>query len=115
MDEIGQAVPFYSGADYENLARDYGRQWPCTKDRPLGTKSPFRRESVYAETVLMKRQDRPFKFVADSQAACPAANPKGFPAHAGVRKFALLLEPECAGAAQRDAEARVSPVDDRLS
>ena len=26
-----------SGASYENLARDYGRQWPCTKDKPLGT------------------------------------------------------------------------------
>jgi formate dehydrogenase major subunit len=37
MDEIGKAVPFYSGADYANLSRDYGRQWPCTKDRPFGT------------------------------------------------------------------------------
>jgi predicted molibdopterin-dependent oxidoreductase YjgC len=37
MDEIGCAVPFYCGANYENLARDYGRQWPCTADRPLGT------------------------------------------------------------------------------
>ncbi len=39
MDEIGEAVPQYSGADYDNLAREYGRQWPCTKDLPLGT--PF--------------------------------------------------------------------------
>jgi len=39
MDEIGTVAPFYSGANYENLAREYGRQWPCTKDRPLGT--PF--------------------------------------------------------------------------
>lgn len=38
MDEIGEAVPFYSGASYENLAREYGRQWPCTNDRPLGTR-----------------------------------------------------------------------------
>jgi predicted molibdopterin-dependent oxidoreductase YjgC len=37
MDEIGKVVPFYSGADYDNLSRDYGRQWPCTKDRPFGT------------------------------------------------------------------------------
>jgi formate dehydrogenase major subunit len=37
MDEIGRAVPFYSGASYDNLSRDFGRQWPCTKDRPLGT------------------------------------------------------------------------------
>lgn len=41
MDEIGQVVPFYSGANYENLAREYGRQWPCTKDRPLGTRYLF--------------------------------------------------------------------------
>jgi predicted molibdopterin-dependent oxidoreductase YjgC len=38
MQEIGEVVPFYSGAGYENLAHDYGRQWPCTKDQPLGTR-----------------------------------------------------------------------------
>jgi predicted molibdopterin-dependent oxidoreductase YjgC len=37
MDEIGEVVPFYSGAGYDNLSRDYGRQWPCTTDRPFGT------------------------------------------------------------------------------
>ena len=37
MEEIGHAVPFYSGASHANLARDYGRQWPCTTDKPLGT------------------------------------------------------------------------------
>ena len=41
MDEIGAAVPFYSGANYQNLTREYGRQWPCTKDRPLGTRFLF--------------------------------------------------------------------------
>ncbi len=41
MDEIGAAVPFYSGANYHNLAAEYGRQWPCTKDRPLGTRYLF--------------------------------------------------------------------------
>lgn len=41
MTEIGEAVDFYGGASYENLARDYGRQWPCTKDRPLGTQHLF--------------------------------------------------------------------------
>ena len=41
MDEIGTVVPFYSGANYANLAAEYGRQWPCTKDRPLGTRSLF--------------------------------------------------------------------------
>ena len=41
MDEIGAVVPFYSGANYANLAVEYGRQWPCTKERPLGTRSLF--------------------------------------------------------------------------
>ncbi|MGA2605329.1 MAG: molybdopterin-dependent oxidoreductase, partial [Verrucomicrobiia bacterium] len=41
MDEIATVVPFYSGAHYDNLAREYGRQWPCTKDRPLGTRFLF--------------------------------------------------------------------------
>ena len=37
MNEICGVVPAYGGANYENLACEYGRQWPCTKDRPLGT------------------------------------------------------------------------------
>jgi predicted molibdopterin-dependent oxidoreductase YjgC len=41
MDEIAQVVPAYSGAHHENLAREYGRPWPCTKDRPLGTRFLF--------------------------------------------------------------------------
>jgi formate dehydrogenase major subunit len=41
MDEICTVVPFYSGANYDNLNREYGRQWPCTKDRPLGTRILF--------------------------------------------------------------------------
>ena len=53
MDEIGQAVPFYSGASYDNLVRDYGRQWPCTKDKPMGTRFLF-------EEGLA---GRPFKFM----------------------------------------------------
>jgi formate dehydrogenase major subunit len=41
MDEIGRAVPAYAEAGYPNLARDYGRQWPCTHDKPLGTRDLF--------------------------------------------------------------------------
>ena len=41
MGEIGTVTPFYSGANYQNLASEYGRQWPCTKDRPLGTRFLF--------------------------------------------------------------------------
>ncbi|MCX8156818.1 MAG: molybdopterin-dependent oxidoreductase [Verrucomicrobiae bacterium] len=45
MEEIAQAVPFYSGATHENLGREYGRAWPCTKDRPLGTPRLFEKLS----------------------------------------------------------------------
>jgi predicted molibdopterin-dependent oxidoreductase YjgC len=41
MDEIGTVAPSYSGANYHNLTVEYGRQWPCTKDRPLGTRLLF--------------------------------------------------------------------------
>jgi formate dehydrogenase (coenzyme F420) alpha subunit len=69
MHEIGQAVPFYSGASHENLAREYGRQWPCTTDRPLGTRY------LYGEG----RGDRLFKFVPVSRPPRAAAAPKEFP------------------------------------
>lgn len=59
MDEIGEVVPFYSGASYENLARDYGRQWPCTKDKPLGTRF------LYEDGL----SGRPFRFVPVSRPA----------------------------------------------
>ena len=41
MKEIGEVVPLYGGASYENLAQEYGRQWPCTKEQPLGTPRLF--------------------------------------------------------------------------
>lgn len=79
MDEIGHVVPFYSGADYDNLARDYGRQWPCTKDRPLGTKYLFA-ENHFAETSSrLNKEARPFKFVAVPIPPGPKKNPKEFP------------------------------------
>lgn len=37
MTEIQEAVTFYSAADYGNLSREFGRQWPCTKEHPLGS------------------------------------------------------------------------------
>lgn len=79
MDEIGEAVPFYSGADYANLARDYGRQWPCTKDRPLGTKYLFA-ENLFAESHSgTNHEDRPFMFVAVVMPIAPPKNSKEFP------------------------------------
>jgi predicted molibdopterin-dependent oxidoreductase YjgC len=53
MDEIAEVVPFYSGASHDNLGREYGRQWPCTKDRPLGT------GTLFAESL----EHRPFRFL----------------------------------------------------
>ncbi|MGD0138066.1 MAG: molybdopterin-dependent oxidoreductase [Tepidisphaeraceae bacterium] len=41
MDEIASVIPFYGGVSYESLAREYGRQWPCTKELPLGTPRLF--------------------------------------------------------------------------
>jgi predicted molibdopterin-dependent oxidoreductase YjgC len=35
--EIASVVPQYGAATPENLSHDYGRQWPCTPERPLGT------------------------------------------------------------------------------
>ena len=68
MDEIGEAVPFYSGASHDNLSREYGRQWPCTKDRPLGT------QFLFAEGSGSRR----FKFVPVPKPALETA-PKEFP------------------------------------
>jgi formate dehydrogenase (coenzyme F420) alpha subunit len=69
MEEIGAVVPFYSGANYENLAREYGRQWPCTKDHPMGTQFLFRNHGG----------DRPFKFVAVPEPPQPEPQPEQFP------------------------------------
>jgi len=69
MDEIREAVPFYSGASHENLAREYGRQWPCTKDRPLGTAYLFASDNG----------NKPFKFVAVTKPETPTPAPKDFP------------------------------------
>lgn len=69
MDEIRDVVPFYSGASHENLSREYGRQWPCTKDRPLGTAYLFASDN----------RNKPFKFVAVVKPEAPPAAPKDFP------------------------------------
>ena len=37
MEEIRTVVPFYNAASFENLSDEYGRQWPCTDEKPLGT------------------------------------------------------------------------------
>jgi formate dehydrogenase major subunit len=41
MGEIAAVVPFYSGVTYENLSLEFGRQWPCTKEKVGGTGTLF--------------------------------------------------------------------------
>jgi predicted molibdopterin-dependent oxidoreductase YjgC len=69
MEEIGRVVPFYSGAAYDNLARDYGRQWPCTKDRPLG------QARLFADGL----PERGFQFVPIRPEPAAAAGPAELP------------------------------------
>jgi predicted molibdopterin-dependent oxidoreductase YjgC len=69
MREIGEAIPCYSGANYDNLAREYGRQWPCTTDHPMGTPFLFARHSP----------TQPFQFVPLPKPPRPAPPPKEFP------------------------------------
>jgi len=69
MHEIGQVIPFYGGASYENLLREYGRQWPCTTDHPLGT------ARLFADAEI----GHSFKFAPVACPPTPAGNPDGFP------------------------------------
>ena len=69
MDEISTVVPFYSGVNYDNLARDYGRQWPCTKDRPLGTRFLFAEDNPLST----------FRFVAVDRKPKAPATDKNYP------------------------------------
>jgi predicted molibdopterin-dependent oxidoreductase YjgC len=69
MQEIGEVVPFYSGVGYENLTREYGRQWPCTRETPLGTKFLFAEGGA----------ERQFKFVPVPYQAPSAAATEEFP------------------------------------
>lgn len=69
MDEIGRAIPFYSGASHENLGREFGRQWPCTLDRPLGT------ARLFAET----EPGHPFHFSPTAEPRDSIAPSDAFP------------------------------------
>jgi formate dehydrogenase (coenzyme F420) alpha subunit len=66
MDEIGEVAPFYSGASHENLSREYGRQWPCTKDRPLGTQTMFS-EGIPIHAFKFIPVERPHEIVAANE------------------------------------------------
>ncbi len=89
MDEIGEIVPFYSGANYENLAHDYGRQWPCTKDKPLGTRFLFEDGPA----------DGSIKFAG--RIACSTAAFKDGPTHSAF-KFIPVAKPSLASGITED-------------
>jgi formate dehydrogenase major subunit len=44
MAEIARVVPFYGAITHENLATEFGRQWPCTTEQPRGTPVLFANE-----------------------------------------------------------------------
>ncbi|MFB3818062.1 MAG: molybdopterin oxidoreductase family protein [Candidatus Methylomirabilales bacterium] len=69
MQEIGQVVPAYGAASYENLGREYGRQWPCTTDKPLGTRFLFE-EGIAG---------RPFRFAAIPRPSRPPCATEDYP------------------------------------
>jgi len=69
MREIGRAVPFYGAATYDNLARDYGRQWPCGTDKPLGTRF------LYEEGIV----GQPFSLVPIPRPSRPPYASDDFP------------------------------------
>ena len=71
MEEIGRAVPFYEGANFGNLSKDYGRQWPCTHDWPLGT------STLFAEGNGAPK--RPFRFQLIEKPNVPLGAPAEYP------------------------------------
>jgi len=69
MDEICEIVPFYGAANYQNLGRDYGRQWPCTRENPQGTPYLF----------AGKNGEAPFRFVPMPKPAQELSSSQEFP------------------------------------
>ena len=72
--EIARMIPEYGAVSAENLSRDYGRQWPCTLDHPMGTPVLFAKE----------KQQRRFLFVNVKPPPPEAAGSVEYP-------FALLF------------------------
>jgi predicted molibdopterin-dependent oxidoreductase YjgC len=65
--EIASVVPEYGAVSVENLSVDYGRLWPCTKDRPLGTPVLFTEESPDHSFSFAKLHSSPPEEAADKE------------------------------------------------
>ena len=64
--EIAAIVPEYGAVSTENLSRDYGRQWPCTKDNPLGSPTLFTEEKPSRRFLFVNIQSPPPEAAASS-------------------------------------------------
>jgi predicted molibdopterin-dependent oxidoreductase YjgC len=72
MREIARVTPIYGGVTYRNLARDYGRQWPCTTDKPLGTRRLFE-EGIPAGAFRFRPLPRPPRLAPEGNGDYPHA------------------------------------------
>ena len=79
MAEIGAVVPFYSGASYPNLASDYGRQWPCTKDEPRGVSRLFSEAASEHRFFLPAASEHRFRFTPIGKQRPPVCPEAEFP------------------------------------
>ncbi len=57
--EIARVVPDYGAVGAGNLSREYGRQWPCTLDNPLGTPVLFTEEKPARRFLFVNVQAVP--------------------------------------------------------
>ncbi|MCB1125895.1 MAG: molybdopterin-dependent oxidoreductase [Verrucomicrobiae bacterium] len=72
MREIARVTPIYGGVTYRNLARDYGRQWPCTADKPLGSQRLFE-EGIPAGAFRFRPLPRPVRHTPRGNGEFPYA------------------------------------------
>ena len=101
--EIAATIPDYEAVKAENLARDYGRQWPCTRDRPLGTPRLF-------------GEDRPLRFSFENirfapQTKHPARTTRS-PSPSAIR---VITGTRTRSLPQQDAQTRIRHLAARLS
>jgi predicted molibdopterin-dependent oxidoreductase YjgC len=65
--EIARMIPEYGAVSAENLTRDYGRQWPCTHDNPLGTPALFMDDKPQRRFLFVNVQPPPPESAASEE------------------------------------------------